>query len=72
MNLKPDVLIIGAGISGIMCALKCQEYDIDFMLIEKDSRAGGRLGSIYEEVMYSILDFKYSIHPTLLQKLFWI
>ena len=71
LNLKPDVLIIGAGISGITCALKCQEHDIDFMLIEKDSRAGGRLGSIYEEgyvfdIGFQVFNTSYTVTKSFL------
>ena len=35
MNLKPDVLIVGAGVAGITCAIKCQEKGINFLIIEK-------------------------------------
>ena len=49
MNLNPDVLIVGAGIAGITCALKCQERGVNFLIVEKNDRVGGRLGSIYED-----------------------
>tara|TARA_B100001248_G_scaffold256520_1_gene237672 strand:+ start:226 stop:1449 length:1224 start_codon:yes stop_codon:yes gene_type:complete len=49
MNLKPDVLIVGAGVAGITCAIKCQEKGINFLIIEKNDRVGGRLGSLYED-----------------------
>ena len=49
MNLKPDVLIVGAGVAGITCALRCQEMGLNFLIIEKNDRVGGRLGSIYED-----------------------
>ena len=49
MNLKPDILIVGAGVAGITCALKCQEEGLSFLLVEKSERVGGRLGSINEE-----------------------
>ena len=49
MNLKPDVLIVGAGVAGITCALRCQEMGMNFLIIEKSDRVGGRLGSIYED-----------------------
>ena len=48
MNLKPDILIVGAGVAEITCALKCQEEGISFSLVEKSERVGGRLGSINE------------------------
>ena len=49
MNLKPDVLIVGAGVAGITCALRCQEMGMNFLIIEKNDRVGGRLGSVYED-----------------------
>ena len=49
MDLEPDVLIVGAGVAGITCALRCQEKGINFLIIEKDYRVGGRLGSVYED-----------------------
>ena len=36
MNLKPDVLIVGAGVSGITCAIKCQDIGINYLLIDKN------------------------------------
>ena len=47
MNLRPDVLIVGAGVSGITCAIKCQELGLNYALIDKNCRVGGRLGSVY-------------------------
>ena len=38
MNLKPDILIVGAGVAGITCALKCQEEGLSFLLVEKSER----------------------------------
>ena len=49
MNIKPDVLIVGAGVAGITCALRCQEMGMNFLIIEKNDRVGGRLGSVYED-----------------------
>jgi len=49
MNLKPDILIVGAGVAGITCALRCQEMGMNFLIIEKNDRVGGRLGSVYED-----------------------
>ena len=49
MESHSDVVIIGAGPAGLACALKCQQRGIEYLLIEKDQRVGGRLGSIYED-----------------------
>ena len=49
MESHSEVVIIGAGPAGLACALKCQQRGIEYLLIEKDQRVGGRLGSIYED-----------------------
>ena len=36
-----DVLIIGGGIAGILCAYKLQEKGVDYLLLEKDKILGG-------------------------------
>ena len=66
MNLKPDVLIIGAGVAGITCAIKCQENGLNYLLIDKNSRAGGRLGSIYDsgyifDIGFQVFNTSYGI-----------
>ena len=43
-----DIIIIGAGPAGLACALKCQQQGIEYLLIEQDQRAGGRVGSLYD------------------------
>ena len=43
-----DIIIIGAGPSGLACALKCQMQGLDYLLIEQDQRVGGRVGSFYD------------------------
>jgi len=43
-----NIIIIGAGPSGLACALKCQQQGIEYLLIEQDQRAGGRVGSFYD------------------------
>jgi len=40
---KAKVIIVGGGLSGIACARKLQERDIDFLLIEASERLGGRV-----------------------------
>ena len=66
MNLKPDVLIVGAGVAGITCAIKCQENGLNYLLIEKDCRVGGRLGSIYDsgyifDIGFQVFNTSYEI-----------
>ena len=40
-----QVIIIGAGLSGLSCARSLHEHGIDFEVLESTSRVGGRLGS---------------------------
>ena len=66
MNLKPDVLIVGAGVAGITCAIKCQRNGLNYLLIDKNSRAGGRLGSIYDsgyifDIGFQVFNTSYGI-----------
>ena len=49
MKQNYDIIIVGAGISGLACAQKCNENSKDFLLIEKSSRIGGRVGSVKSE-----------------------
>ena len=66
MNLQPDVLIVGAGVSGITCAIKCQELGLNYALIDKNCRVGGRLGSIYDsgyifDIGFQVFNTSYEI-----------
>ena len=40
-NKKTDVLIIGGGIAGILCAYKLKNAGVDCMLVEADEICGG-------------------------------
>ena len=40
-NKKTDVLIIGGGIAGILCAYKLKSAGVDCMLVEADEICGG-------------------------------
>jgi predicted NAD/FAD-dependent oxidoreductase len=45
MNEKADVLIIGAGLAGLMAATKLQQAGLKVQLVDKGSRVGGRLAT---------------------------
>lgn len=40
-DIKTDVLIIGGGITGILCAYVLKRLGIDYVLAEKDNICGG-------------------------------
>ena len=40
-NQKYDVLIVGGGLAGILCAHKMQQAGIDYLLVEADEICGG-------------------------------
>ena len=40
-NKKTDILIIGGGITGILCAYKLKNAGVDCMLVEADETCGG-------------------------------
>lgn len=40
-DIRADVLIIGGGIAGILCAYFLQEAGVNYVLLEKDTIAGG-------------------------------
>jgi len=42
-SLPPQVLIIGAGLSGLACALKLLKAEIPFLLLEASDAPGGRV-----------------------------
>ncbi|MBA61856.1 MAG: hypothetical protein CMJ76_05755 [Planctomycetaceae bacterium] len=41
-----DVIVIGAGISGLRCALDLEAAGVDYLIIEKNSFVGGRCSSL--------------------------
>ena len=43
------IVIVGAGLSGLVCALELAKAGAPLLLLEKSSRVGGRIGSIYED-----------------------
>ena len=62
MIRKTDVVIVGAGPAGLACAIKCNDLGIDFLLIEKSNRVGGRIGSIKENGY--IFDLGFQVYNT--------
>lgn len=42
-----DVLIIGAGLSGLVTAFNLKKKDISFKILEAQTRVGGRIETIY-------------------------
>ena len=47
--MKVETVIIGAGLSGLSCAIQLEKKGRDYLLVEKANRIGGRVGSIYEK-----------------------
>ena len=62
MKQNYDIIIVGAGISGLACAQKCNENSKDFLLIEKSGRIGGRVGSVKSERF--IFDLGFQVYNT--------
>ena len=64
-NVKTDVLIIGGGICGILCAYLLKQAGVDYLLVEKDKIAQGITcnttakitslhGLIYDKLIHSV------------------
>ena len=49
MKRHYDIIIVGAGLSGLTCAAKCAQSGLDYLLLEKSGRIGGRVGSIAKD-----------------------
>ena len=60
--MKVETVIIGAGLSGLSCAVQLEKERRDYLLVEKANRIGGRLGSLYEEG--NIYDIGFQVFNT--------
>lgn len=45
MSASPDVVVVGAGISGVACAARCAAAGLDVRLLDRGHRIGGRLAT---------------------------
>lgn len=45
-----DVVIVGAGVAGVSCALECFDIRLDTVVLEADARAGGQAAEIPHSV----------------------
>jgi NADPH-dependent 2,4-dienoyl-CoA reductase/sulfur reductase-like enzyme len=48
-NVDADVIIIGAGLSGLSCGLRLQQAGIKPILLDAADRPGGRIASDHRE-----------------------
>ena len=46
---KSEIIIIGAGVSGLMCATRLTQAGVDVRLIDKGRRVGGRMSTRHFE-----------------------
>ena len=62
MEKKVEIIIIGAGLSGLSCAFECKKMNKDFIIIEESNRIGGKVGSIKENGY--IFDLGFQVYNT--------
>ena len=62
MKRKTDLVIVGAGLAGLTCAIQCKDIGREFLLLEKSQRIGGRIGSIKEDGY--IFDLGFQVYNT--------
>lgn len=61
-NKTSDVVIVGAGVAGLNCALELQKAGVEFTIFEADSRVGGRIQT--DEVDGFKLDRGFQVFQT--------
>lgn len=62
MKKEFEIIIVGAGLSGLACAYECKKLNKDFIIIEKSNRVGGKVGSIKENGY--IFDLGFQVYNT--------
>ena len=55
-----DVVVVGAGVAGVSCALECFDIRLDTVLLEQDARPGGQLA----EIPHAVRNIATSRHST--------
>lgn len=60
--IKTEFIIVGAGLSGLTCAMELQRNHKDYILIDGLDRVGGRVGSIKDNGF--ILDLGFQVYNT--------
>ena len=66
-DIKTDVLIVGGGVAGVLCAYMLKTNGIDCVLVEADSICGGVTGNttakitVQHGLIYDKLISKYNI-----------
>lgn len=58
--MKRDVIVIGAGISGLSCALTLERAGLSVLVLESDSAAGGRVQT--DELEGFVLDRGFQVY----------
>ncbi len=62
MKKEFEIIIVGAGLSGLSCAYECKKMNKDFIIIEETNRVGGKVGSIKENGY--IFDLGFQVYNT--------
>ena len=45
MSVPPPVVIVGAGLAGLACAIELQDNNVPFVIVESSDRVGGRVAT---------------------------
>src|SRR5205807_1315743 len=62
MSIRPDVLIVGAGLAGLCAARRLHEADVSFQILEASDGVGGRVRT--DEVEGFLLDRGFQVYLT--------